>query len=672
MGAAPGMAAVGSRLAGTPFRAASARIVIGLVLLLFVPEARCQQFDHVITFGDSLSDAGNVFALTSSLANRFPQFSAKPASPPHFSGRFSNGPVWAEILAASTTGAPMNNLYSGIALRLPPRKLLNPAVGNVNTAVGGSRADAQTGFEPLGFGLPRQISDFQSAGGTIGANDLVTAWSGGNDIFQSATAGRGPAAAAVAAARAQTANVSRLVNDLGARTLLVPNMLPPPPQLVDAVIEAPFPVTEYNETLDAGLEALAAANPRANIVQADVTSMFRIIEADPSTFGFRFINLPCAGGDFVTGAVDVCARPDEHFLFHNVHPGARGHRYIALYARLLLSVPESSLVMAPLVETSLYSRMDASRSAYNRVLDAVTSPQTWKPGTFVGIINRRIEGDARGTVPGYRLEGTGIGAGFAASVGAAIAGAAVAYVPGDHRQSGLSASARTVEADVYTLFDLRSFFLSLDAGVSYTDFDNIRRDTGFGRLDPIPVEEILTAPLVADASVVFAEGDTDGWAHEVAVGAGSAFDAGDNLRLVPHARAGYLQADVDPFDETAPILALSYGGREITTGFWSTALRATAGIRRQSHELSATVELGYEGLFSTRTGKVEARLMDNTAVPVSIDVEDPPARGPYLSVGLEGYLDASTVLSAGLSLSLDGGEISGHTGTLALRFLFGG
>src|SRR5438552_1130863 len=44
------------------------------------------RFTHIYVFGDSLSDAGNVYTLT---------FHTYPA-PPYWSGRFSSGPVWVE------------------------------------------------------------------------------------------------------------------------------------------------------------------------------------------------------------------------------------------------------------------------------------------------------------------------------------------------------------------------------------------------------------------------------------------------------------------------------------------------------------------------------------------------------------------------------------------------
>jgi phospholipase/lecithinase/hemolysin len=58
-------------------------------------------FDHIVFFGDSLSDNGNLYSM---------DFGLLPKSPPYYKGRFSNGPVWAEQVAANFSGS--NNIVS--------------------------------------------------------------------------------------------------------------------------------------------------------------------------------------------------------------------------------------------------------------------------------------------------------------------------------------------------------------------------------------------------------------------------------------------------------------------------------------------------------------------------------------------------------------------------------
>jgi hypothetical protein len=76
----------------------------------------------------------------------------------------------------------------------------------------------------------------------------------------------------------------------------------------------------------------------------------------------------------------------------------------------------------------------------------------------------------------------------------------------------------------------------------------------------------------------------------------------------------FASLNIDGFTESSPILALQYGARDMTTGFWTTRVRASAPLFA-----NATVfgELGYEGLFSTDDAYT-AKLAFNTANAVSI------------------------------------------------------
>ena len=113
-------------------------------------------FSELIVFGDSLSDTGNVYWAT--------QFQLPP-SPLYFDGRFSNGPVWHEVLAERL----------GIAPATPN------LIGGTNYAWGG----AETGSGMSLFGTPNlgdQIGLYLAIS-TPRPRQLFVVAGGGNDIL---------------------------------------------------------------------------------------------------------------------------------------------------------------------------------------------------------------------------------------------------------------------------------------------------------------------------------------------------------------------------------------------------------------------------------------------------------------------------------------------------------
>ncbi|MBD2184924.1 SGNH/GDSL hydrolase family protein [Aerosakkonema funiforme] len=108
-----------------------------------------QLFSQMFVFGDSLSDDGNLFALTGG---------AVPPSPPYFNGRFSNGLVWVEDLAPT--------------LALP----VNPST---NFAVGGATSGTLNTGSSLLPGLQQQIDNFVVANrASADPNGLYVVWAG--------------------------------------------------------------------------------------------------------------------------------------------------------------------------------------------------------------------------------------------------------------------------------------------------------------------------------------------------------------------------------------------------------------------------------------------------------------------------------------------------------------
>ncbi len=64
-------------------------VLIGLWLSGLQAYAKSEPFSHIAIFSDSLSDTGNFYRLSGG----YPP-------PPYFEGRFCNGPLWVEYLAA--------------------------------------------------------------------------------------------------------------------------------------------------------------------------------------------------------------------------------------------------------------------------------------------------------------------------------------------------------------------------------------------------------------------------------------------------------------------------------------------------------------------------------------------------------------------------------------------
>jgi outer membrane lipase/esterase len=601
-------------------RSVGALCAVAMALSVAGP-ASAQDYGTIVVFGDSLSDDGNLFAAS---GRAFPP-------PPYFGGRFSNGPVWVEQLAGYST--------------------------DLNFAYGGARTDDTNNFDfppviiPGALGVEEQIDQYIGSlgGNPIPADSLVVLWAGANDINASPSL-----ATALTAAQNQTGNLAELVA-AGARTVLLPN-LPNLGATPGSIAAGPAAqqgglglTLAYNQTLDAGVRSLPLP-AGTNIIQMDVFSAFNVILADPAAFGFTNVTQACTD---VTSCVTGGAAAQNQFLFWDrIHPTVAGHELLARYAGLLLSTESIGLAVAPLAEASFQARLESSQAAFGRTLNALAYPDIWHGGIFAEVIGNRFNGDGQGDAPGYRQDLAGIRAGVEGNIGGAIAGVAVSYVEGEHDQAGLSADTQRAQADIYGGMRIGGgFFVGVDAGISYSDYSEIERDTGF--------------------PTVVARGDTEGWGYSAAVNAGYVLEHGA-FKLLPNVRVGYLSSSTDAFSESAPLLALEYGDRDIASGFWSAGVRAATTLEMGGRPLQAFAEIGYEGLFATETDNITAHLVGNTALPVSAGVDDPASRGLYLRVGVDGHLDATTTLSADYGLSLSDGDSETHSAKVALKFLFGG
>lgn len=288
----------------TPLRVIAATAAISLA-----PAAQAASlpgpFSAFLVFGDSLSDPGNLYAATGG--------TIPPA--PYDAGRFSNGQVWAERVAAdfAAAGRPVGNFAFGGARAAPDGR------------------DAPDFPEQLALAAP-----FLS--GPLGPRPLAAAWAGANDIFGALSAGLD----AEEAARAAAASIERFapalaaagVRDLALFTLgdlaLTPSYALFQPAQAQAASDAS---AALNDALRAARPALEAAG--FDVTYVDLIGLFRELIADPAGFGLTDATRPCLypsaelaaafGDPLYCGAAEA----ETRVWFDGVHPTAAVHARIA-------------------------------------------------------------------------------------------------------------------------------------------------------------------------------------------------------------------------------------------------------------------------------------------------------------------------------------------------------
>ncbi len=295
------------------------RNIVMLLIGMLLSNSSYATFTQVISFGDSLSDAGNVFQATGT-----------SPPPPYFDGRFSDGPVWNEILATS------------LGLTTPTPSLL----GGTNYAWGGANTTS-AGTVPS---TADQVSDFIiTTDGSADPDALYTISTGSNDIF-----GVGRGVLTKDDLTAAATSVASLVNDLkaaGAESILVLNA--PNLGLVPATVDNPSSGTALSNMFNTTL--LATLADISGVALIDIFTGTTNIVAEPTLFGLDNVTDPC-----ITTSFPDCSK---HLFWDGTHPTTAGHALIAeaalLQANSLKSVPLPTalpLIISALVGMKLLRR----------------------------------------------------------------------------------------------------------------------------------------------------------------------------------------------------------------------------------------------------------------------------------------------------------------------------
>jgi phospholipase/lecithinase/hemolysin len=328
-------------ISDTTFRRARLLAVLLSIQLGVVAHASAQTgIDAIVTFGTSLSDSGNAFALIKTNATP-PDFGMTPEdflvpSAPYATGghHLTNGPTWVEQLAkALGVGSSANPAFAS----------RNPHA--LNYAIGSARAVTDP-IKPNQPSLQQEVAAFLSdVGGAAPANALYVIEMGANDVHDAllAQAAGGNPDLVIDAAVQSISTAINVLYAAGARHFLVWDVpalaLTPSVQLANAVIPGTQFLTnlltlEFNSKLAAMLAAKAL--PGLVIIPLDVYSLMTNVVSSPQAFTLSNVTDACITPNV---APFTCQRPDSYLFWDGVHPTTAGHAIIARAAQAALTTP---------------------------------------------------------------------------------------------------------------------------------------------------------------------------------------------------------------------------------------------------------------------------------------------------------------------------------------------
>jgi phospholipase/lecithinase/hemolysin len=277
--------------------------------------------NKVVVFGDSLSDNGNLYEYMKHQL---------PMSPPYYKGRFTNGPVWAELLVDSF-------FPQGGASHLLDYAFAGAAVVN---------DDDETLFT-----LRNELSSyFLSHQGKADEDNLYVIWIGANNYL------------AIPDELEQTVQdvndgIKSAILQLaekGAKYILVVNL----PDLGRTPVARDYEVvptltqlsTLHNAMLKENVDALGKTNPSLQLIYFDVKTALDEMLTTPAQYGFTNVTDTCyesntdeelssQPGLMIAAHIKTLGQPVNcagYLFFDPVHPSALAHQIMAERTHQLL------------------------------------------------------------------------------------------------------------------------------------------------------------------------------------------------------------------------------------------------------------------------------------------------------------------------------------------------
>jgi outer membrane lipase/esterase len=613
--------------------------VCGCLVLNAVASAQNRAFTNQYSFGDSLSDSGNIFAATSALGAPNP-----PA--PYFQGRFSNGRVFTEMLG--------NTLALAAATPNSVRSSLNFAFGGANAA----------GTSTLPPSLGVQVGLFQQRGITPQRMDLFTVLAGPNDmipVLGAATTPGNPAALDIAGAnfaQAVATNVQALIG-LGAKNLVVlgmPNLGATPRALATGGaggIGSTLGLratNAFNNELRARLQTIATSSAGAdvNLVYTDLHGVIDRIALDYRSLGYNnassyYLAPGAAGG----GSGD----PNGYVFWDDIHPTTKTHSILAAIVTEQLN-PEIPLGFAGTQGTAALALQGLATSA----LDARTSQ--------LAVSNRalaRMEayaafnyGDGTRARDGWRpkfnytAQVVTAGVDLHARDGIFLGGAVnVGRLNADLSGGQGDFTVEDGTGRLYGVWRGGPVSLLIDANYGTLTVKGIHRATSFGGLR-------TNAKTSGDH---WGAGLKAVWA--VDIGAASV-RPWFGLRTERVQLDSYTEKDV-------PALSMEFEEQDAKSNGGAVGVDAAMNWKLGSRTARLDLRGAWHGEINSQTRTVAGRLANNFTRPTAIAIEDGDGSGLELGGAVTLFFARNWSGSVGYAADIRSGERVAHRGTLSLQ-----
>lgn len=288
---------------------------------------------QLVTFGDSLSDNGNLYQKTLAYHQANPRMHVIPEDP-YYRGRFCNGPVWVEYLAES------------LHLNTKHRNAVR------NYAYGGSWVEpAELSHHLFPPSLRKQVDSYLAE---IRPDEdlshvLYSFWHGANDLLVNRNDIRQVTTDMVSMIHAQ---MERLIKH-GARHFVVVNMpdlgtVPFNLQIRTTLVsEQSAASSMYNQKLTRMLAQLKELYP-VDIAEVDIFTPIQIVSTENTYRGeyFRKSRFPCYKGRAALIHIEsnelenpasvllehVCRDPDNYVFWDWIHPSTKVQKLVGLDA----------------------------------------------------------------------------------------------------------------------------------------------------------------------------------------------------------------------------------------------------------------------------------------------------------------------------------------------------